>query len=285
MHQFGNFNFDAAAESRLLIPTPQAPRTLFERPTWQILHQISHYPGQDIDEYRAKHGKVNGELEFFDRFQPERTSQLHGNLLMYGGASLMIECLIGNGTATSAQALTYLNSSQGYIGVGDSTTAEAYGQTDLQASTNKVRQIFDSGYPLHTDGTSGKTISAATNASPISITATGHGFSTGDIVHISGVAGNTAANNVWQITVVDANTFTLNGSTGNASYTSGGLASKFNVAVFQATFGTGVGNFTWNEWAMFNASSSGKMFNRKVASLGTKTSSGSMALKTAFAIG
>lgn len=67
-------------------------------------------------------------------------------------------------------------------------------------------------------------ITAASNASPISITANNHGFFTGQSVSISGVLGNTAANGQWVITVTGANTFTLNGSTGNGAYTSGGVA-------------------------------------------------------------
>jgi hypothetical protein len=69
-----------------------------------------------------------------------------------------------------------------------------------------------------------KTITGATNASPISVTATAHGFATGNTVTITGVLGNTATNGTWVIIVIDANTFTLTGSTGNAAYTSGGTA-------------------------------------------------------------
>lgn len=43
-----------------------------------------------------------------------------------------------------------------------------------------------------------------------------------------------------------------------------------NVITFRATFGTGDANGAWQEWAVFNASSAGTMFNRKVESLGTK---------------
>lgn len=66
-------------------------------------------------------------------------------------------------------------------------------------------------------------ITAATNASPIEITSTGHTLTTGDSVTISCVEGNTAANGTWYVTVLDANTFTLDGSEGNGTYTSGGL--------------------------------------------------------------
>lgn len=45
-----------------------------------------------------------------------------------------------------------------------------------------------------------------------------------------------------------------------------------NVLTVIATFATGEANFAWQEWAVFNASSAGTMLNRKVESLGTKTS-------------
>jgi len=74
------------------------------------------------------------------------------NLLLYGGASCLWECLIGNGTASAGQALTYFNNAQAAIGVGDSATAAAAGQTDLQAATNKLRKAMVATYPQHTDG-------------------------------------------------------------------------------------------------------------------------------------
>ncbi len=46
------------------------------------------------------------------------------------------------------------------------------------------------------------------------------------------------------------------------------------VITFQSTFGSGEGNWTWNEVGTFNsaANDSGTMFNRKVQALGTKSS-------------
>lgn len=64
-------------------------------------------------------------------------------------------------------------------------------------------------------GQTPKAITSSTNASPISVQVTGHGYTTGDVVTIRGHTVNTAANGSWTITVVDANNFTLNTSTGN----------------------------------------------------------------------
>jgi hypothetical protein len=117
-----------------------------------------------------------------------------GNLLMYGGASALWERLIGTG-------VTAYDNTNAYLGVGDSTTVAAATQTDLQASTNKLRKAMDSTYPQHTDGT----------------------------------------------------------ASGNASI------------VFRSTFGTSDANFSWQEFGLFNASTSGRMLNRKVADHGSKT--------------
>ena len=74
-----------------------------------------------------------------------------------------------------------------------------------------------------------KTVSGATNATPIVVTATGHGYSDGDFVNITGVAGNTACNDLHIIENKTSNTFELTtpagtNVAGNGSYTSGGAA-------------------------------------------------------------
>ncbi len=78
-------------------------------------------------------------------------------------------------------------------------------------------------YDLGAHGTA-QTITGATNTSPIQITVANHGLGTGETVVVASVGGNTAAIGTWVITVTGANTFTLNGSTGNGAYTSGGTA-------------------------------------------------------------
>lgn len=74
------------------------------------------------------------------------------------------------------------------------------------------------------------TITGATKANPCVITATGHGFRTGISVTISGVGGMTQLNgNTYVITVIDANSFSLDGvnSTAYGTYTSGGSAATY----------------------------------------------------------
>lgn len=58
-------------------------------------------------------------------------------------------------------------------------------------------------------------IAASTKTSPIGLTAPGHSLTTGASVVVAGHLVNTAANGTFTIMVVDANHFTLDGSTGN----------------------------------------------------------------------
>lgn len=82
---------------------------------------------------------------------------------------------------------------------------------------------------LNTADTGVKAITGATNATPIVITATSHGFANGDLVFVDGVSGNLAANGVWKIANQATNTFELQrpdgvNAAGSAAYTSGGYA-------------------------------------------------------------
>lgn len=72
-------------------------------------------------------------------------------------------------------------------------------------------------------------ITGATNATPIVITSTSHGMTAGQLVGINSVGGNTAPNGkIWTISAADTNTFTLEGSAGNGTYTSGGTWYKID---------------------------------------------------------
>lgn len=154
-------------------------------------------------------GELQAALLLDAGVEPELVDIEH-NLLMYGGASCQWQTLIGNGTVTAGQALTYFSNAQAAIGVGDSTTAAAATQTDLVAATNKLRKAMDATYPQHTD-------SATSPAASIA---------------------------------------------------------------YRSTFATGDANYAWQEWGIFNSVSAGtgRMLNRKVESLGTKTSASTWTL-------
>ena len=97
-----------------------------------------------------------------------------------------------------------------------------------------------------------RNISSSTNATPISITISNHGYNTGDTVVVTGHTTNTNANGTWEITSTGANTFTLDGSVGNGVGSASGnvrLRSntrvKLATAVTQNIASTGPGRAAW----------------------------------------
>lgn len=86
--------------------------------------------------------------DIFARTKPLEVIETEGNLLVTGatgatggGIQGMLERLIGT---TTSPAYSNANAR---IGVGDSTTAAANSQTDLQAATNKLRKAMNATYP------------------------------------------------------------------------------------------------------------------------------------------
>lgn len=80
----------------------------------------------------------------------------------------------------------------------------------------------------------GAQIEGATQANPVEITSTGHGFTTGQRVSIADVAGMTELNgNEYTITVTGTDTFTLGvDGTGYGAYVSGGAAINLSTDQF-----------------------------------------------------
>jgi hypothetical protein len=72
--------------------------------------------------------------------KPVSTQVVDGNILVTAGITLMLNLLIGAGG-------TVYSNANAHLGVGDSNTAAAIGQTDLQAASNKLRKAMDSTYP------------------------------------------------------------------------------------------------------------------------------------------
>lgn len=82
-------------------------------------------------------------------------------------------------------------------------------------------------------------VADASNATPIVVKTTGpHNFTTGEFVRVSGVLGNTAANGVFQITVVDDDEFQLDGSGGNGDFLGTGAVvqpAPFSLIITEST--------------------------------------------------
>lgn len=74
------------------------------------------------------------------RIEPYAIEEIEGNLLVTAGLNAMLTLLIGGGG-------TAFNNANANLGVGDSATAAAIGQTDLQAGANKTRAVMVATYP------------------------------------------------------------------------------------------------------------------------------------------
>lgn len=130
-------------------------------------------------------------------------------LVTRDGGSLAVLCGI---TDTGGQQMwkdlradagtTAFNNANSFTGTGDSTTAFASTQTDLQAATNKLRKGMDTGYPKTPDDSGGET----------------------------------------------------------------------RKMIWRSTYGSTDANFSWQEFAIFNAAAAGTMVDRFVSNQGTKVS-------------
>jgi hypothetical protein len=91
------------------------------------------------------HWNVKSQLLKWDRSEdhdaglaPDGIEDFEGNLLLNAGITRLLNLLVAAG-ATQAYDATHCR-----IGVGDSSTAAAATQTDLQAATNKLYHLVDS---------------------------------------------------------------------------------------------------------------------------------------------
>lgn len=94
-----------------------------------------------------------------------------------------------------------------------------------QASLGIAAQWTDGPHPAGTAPTS------TTNTTPIVVNKTAHGRVTGDTIYINGHTTNTNANGTWSVTVVDENSYQLDGSTGNGVGGASGTVTKINSSV------------------------------------------------------
>lgn len=110
---------------------------------WGVRWTVEKFDA-DLAEYLREFGDTP---EAYARFHRENspTERLvrDGNLLVNVGIQKLLDALIGT-------AITAFSNANARIGVGDSTTAAAATQTDLQAATNKLRKGMDATFPNRT---------------------------------------------------------------------------------------------------------------------------------------
>jgi len=149
---------------------------------WKCRYRLEKRNG-DIDAFKTPEGRA----AFLENTVPYEVIEGEGNCLLNSGIDEMWD-LITSGSAN------HFDNANAQIGVGDSATAAAATQTDLQAATNKTYKAMEATYPTSTT----------------------------------------------------------------------------QKATFKSSFGSGDANYAWNEWVV-KQSVSAKCLNRKVESLGTKS--------------
>jgi hypothetical protein len=107
-----------------------------ELANWFCRFRLSKYQ-EDIEAYRGR------EEEFHRLFTPGEIIEGEGNCLLNTGIDEMWDLIVGD-------SANHFTNATARIGVGDSSTAAAASQTDLQAATNKTYKGMESGYPTST---------------------------------------------------------------------------------------------------------------------------------------
>jgi uncharacterized protein (TIGR02217 family) len=103
------------------------------------------------------------------------------------------------------------------------------GNFSVDTTTGEITFVADTTKNVNANVT--KTITGITQANPGNVTAVGHGFSTGDVIKITGVVGMTQVNNLYfTITVTGTDNFTIGVNTSAyTAYSSGGSAIKYGI--------------------------------------------------------
>lgn len=147
--------------------------------------------------------------------------------------------LIGNGTGAfgvvAPGTATHVLTSNG-SGAPPSYQAASGGTPKFSYAAVGVAQALGTGATTTACGA----ITGATTATPIVVTCTSaHGLTTGDEVYITGAVGITGLNNtastVSKVTSITSTTFSVQGSVGGGTWTSGGTAAVPYVAYFRPT--------------------------------------------------
>jgi hypothetical protein len=271
-------------DSPAILVRPEPPRLITHAPgheplRLQTLWQIAYYPG-DIDEYRAKYGKEEGERRFFREVQPTHGVSAPENILAYGGASAIWEQLIGSG------AITAFNTGNAFMGFGDGQYT-AIGGTS--AFTNASTAVTGTGTAYTTDLAVGDYVTLNTDGVLYKVAAIGSNTALTLAVAFAGTTGSGASSKQSPTeTDLKASTNKVRKAmdAGFPTHTDGTGAAAASI-VYQATLGATDGNWGTGiqEVGLFNASSGGRMLNRKVQNLGVKTAGNTAAGKLTITLG
>jgi hypothetical protein len=129
----------------IAIAAPKIYAPSLEKGNWDFLWICEKWSEDAVKFARKKLGKgkdreiSSAELRRL-MIPAEIEEEVPGNLLLNEGIQLILDLLVGAGGTVASNA-------NAQIGVGDSSTAEAASQTDLQAATNKLFKGMNATFP------------------------------------------------------------------------------------------------------------------------------------------
>lgn len=151
------------------------------------------------------------------------------------------------GTANGVQALALIKPSSfepSVNGVLVKNPGGGWGQTGMYGEGQVFEYLGDGNAGASTIHGVSAVITAVTNTTPIQVTATSHGASTGDVLRVSGTGIASIDNKWWKVTRVDPNVVSLDGSvaSGAASLTaSSHLYGDCNPTMFRISPDASIG--------------------------------------------
>jgi len=119
----------------------EATKQRTEHANWHMKARLLKYH-EDITPWAA----LGLEKLFHETHEPFDVVEMEGNLLLNAGIDEMWDLITG--VVSGADHI--FDNTAATIGVGDSATAAAAAQTDLQAASNKTYKAMEGGYPTST---------------------------------------------------------------------------------------------------------------------------------------
>lgn len=204
---------------------------ILERPRWIPIARVDKYRGDAAEQYGAfldRYGPDRGPLEFRLRHTPYETVTKVGNIITAAGSAAVFAAIIAGITPK-------YDTSNAQLVVGAGSASATPADTDMSTAAGATWNTGD--------------FTAATNASPIVLTTAGWSQTpvAGQVVVVSGINGNTAANGTFEVSAATSTTVTLLNSAGNGAFsTSAGSTlkpiSKYRQLVSSATASPAVGS-------------------------------------------
>lgn len=114
---------------------------MIERAGFETIALRRNFIGKDIDEFRSKYGKEEGEAKFFHDYEPDETHIRRFNMFLFNGACSLWQYSLNQGTVTANTALptpTLLTNANAYLYVSDGGPSAVSGTVSVTNGSGTV---------------------------------------------------------------------------------------------------------------------------------------------------